>query len=274
MRVTHGPKSSKLDRVTDSLAVDSDAVEGEDLPARLGKPACEICSRINSSLCLPAVRLLGHSRITPRAVTLLSFAVALIAAVMFARGTYPSCVIGALLFFLSGLLDETSSLLAWVTFRESALVTRIKGLIEALTCTVILGGIMIGLYNHCGASDRVCDGILAIACAVPIIVIAIQRHTAANADRLRKHGKSWKALSKKDCSIRFSGIAWQLRTLIRKRVAIHYFLMFTLAGGLPLFLWLAALGGNLSWVLTMYSRSRAYRKPSTRGDAETVQIAA
>jgi hypothetical protein len=263
-----------LDHLTDGFAIDSKAeiAEAEELlPERSGEPACQVYSRINRSLCRPAVHLLSDSRITPNAVALAAFAAAVISAVMFARGTYSSCVIGALLFFLSGLLDELSSMLAWVTFRESSLGIRTKGLLETLTCSIVLGGIMIGLYSHCRVSEIVGGGVLMIGCLVPLIVIAIQGRTATDADQPQTQDVSRNESSRKHSSSRFLTVAQRLRILSRKGVAIHFLLLFTISGGLPLFLWLTALGSNVSWVLTLYLKRRVFQKPSTRSDVEAIR---
>jgi hypothetical protein len=49
--------------------------------------------------------------------------------------------------------------------------------------------------------------------------------------------------------------------------AIHYLLLFTLFGGLTLFLRLAAIGATLTWILTIYFNRRFFRRSSAAVNA-------
>jgi hypothetical protein len=46
---------------------------------------------------------------------------------------------------------------------------------------------------------------------------------------------------------------------IKKGVAIHYLLIFTALGALPLLLRLAAFGANLTWIVALYFNRRFFR---------------
>jgi hypothetical protein len=54
---------------------------------------------------------------------------------------------------------------------------------------------------------------------------------------------------------------------MKKAVAVHYLLLFTLLGGLPVFLRLAALGSNLTWILGIYFSRRFLNSPAVRAAA-------
>jgi hypothetical protein len=51
-------------------------------------------------------------------------------------------------------------------------------------------------------------------------------------------------------------------------------LIFTLAGGLPLFLRLAAFGSNLTWVLALYFNRRFFGRQQIAGIEKTIKNAA
>src|SRR5437667_1335732 len=53
-----------------------------------------------------SVRTLTHTRVTPNAVTVVGLLVGIVSAYCFSKGFYLTSVLGALLFFLSGLCDE------------------------------------------------------------------------------------------------------------------------------------------------------------------------
>ena len=72
-------------------------------------------------------------------------------------------------------------------------------------------------------------------------------------------------------------ISWTTRgfqAYIKKGVLIHFLLIFTLAGGLPLFLRLAAIGSNLTWVLVLYFNRRFFSSAGTPTTEKAVQKAA
>jgi hypothetical protein len=67
-----------------------------------------------------------------------------------------------------------------------------------------------------------------------------------------------------DSSNILSRIVRQVHIFIKKGVSIHYLLIFTLAGALPLFLRLAALGANLTWTLGLYFGRRFFKQGHPR----------
>ena len=46
---------------------------------------------------------------------------------------------------------------------------------------------------------------------------------------------------------------------------IHYIVLFTVIGALPLLLFLATLGAHLTWILTFYFNRRFFSQPVERG---------
>ena len=77
-----------------------------------------------------------------------------------------------------------------------------------------------------------------------------------------------------DSSNWISFITRQVHVFIKKGVAIHYLLIFTLAGGLPLFLRLAAFGSNLTWVLALYFNRRFFGRQKIPGTEKIIKNAA
>ena len=49
---------------------------------------------------------------------------------------------------------------------------------------------------------------------------------------------------------------------------VHYLVIFTVLGGLPVFLCLAALGSNLTWILALYFNRRFFRRAVPHGRAK------
>jgi phosphatidylglycerophosphate synthase len=212
-------------------------------------------------LCRPAVRLLAHTPVTPNMVTTGGLIVAIIAAFMFARGFYAAYVAGALLFFLSGLFDEVDGMLARITFRESVFGTWFEGLVDEATYLIVFSGITAGLYRERGSGELIYGYLLIIGCVLSVAVTRLQRKLATAPDRPHEYAGRLYHLLESDSRNVVSRVARQIQVFIKKGVAIHYIFIFTVLGGLPLLLRLAALGANLTWTLSLYFNWRFFRRP-------------
>jgi len=230
------------------------------LIANSGKPSDGIYSRFNRFLCRPAVRLLTHTRVTPNWVTIGGLAVAILAALMFARGSYANYVAGALLFFLSGLFDEMDGMLARTKFAESAFGTMFESFVDNTTYLLIFSGITAGLYRQRGSRELIYGLALLTGCLISIIVTEFQRKSATAAGRPNEYAGRMNRMWEADSSNWISWIVRQVHVFIKKGIAIHWLLIFTLASGLPLFLRIAALGSNLTWVLALYFSRRFFNR--------------
>ena len=216
-----------------------------------GKPTDGIYSRINRTLCRPIVRAITHTRVTPNVVTLTGLALAVISALTYARGTYSACVCGALLFFVSGLIDEMDGMLARLKFRESAFGTWFEGFVDNATYLLLFSGITAGLYRQYGRNELIWGIALIAGCALSVLVIAIQRQALTSPGRPHEYAVRMNRLMETDSSV-ISRVARQIHIFIKKGVAVHYVVIFTVLGGLTLFIRLAAISANLTWILAIY----------------------
>jgi phosphatidylglycerophosphate synthase len=230
------------------------------LVARSGKPSDGIYSRFNRWLCRPAVRLLTHTPVTPNWVTLGGLVAGIAATLMYARGFYAAYVAGALLFFLSGLFDEADGMLARIKFRESVFGTWFEGFVDEATYLLLFGGITAGLYRERGPRELTYGYLLLIGCVLSIAVTRWQRKLATAPDRPHEYAGRLNRLLEEDSSNLISHVVRQIHIFIKKGVSVHYLLIFTVLGGLPLLLRLAALGANLTWTLALYFNLRFFRR--------------
>jgi phosphatidylglycerophosphate synthase len=216
-----------------------------------GKPTDGIYSTLNRRLCRPAVRVLTHTRVTPNFVTLTGLVVAVMSALTYARGTYSAYVCGALLFFVSGLIDEMDGMLARLTFRESAFGTWFEGFVDNATYLLLFSGITAGLYRQYGKHELIWGIALIAGCVLSVLVIAMQRQALTSPGRPHEYAGRMNRLMETDSSV-ISRVARQIHIFIKKGVAVHYVLIFTILGGLALFLRLAAISANLTWIVATY----------------------
>jgi len=257
-----------------SVTPQDNAAEAEKfLVAHSGKATDGMYSKFNRLLSRPAVRLLIHTRVTPNWVTIGGLAVGILAALMYAQGFYAAYVAGALLFFLSGLFDEVDGMLARIKFRESVFGTWFEGLVDEATYLLVFSGITAGLYRQRGPRELTYGYLLIVGCALAILVTRVQRRLATAPDRPQEYAGRLNHLLESDSSNLVSRIARQIQVFIKKGVVIHYLLIFTVLGGLPLLLRLAALGANLTWILTLYFNRRFFRRGKTRAGVREAQPA-
>jgi len=243
------------------------------LVARSGKPSDGIYSRFNRWLCRPAVRLLTHTPVTPNWVTVGGLVVGIAAALMYARGFYAAYVAGALLFFLSGLFDEADGMLARIKFRESVFGTWFEGFVDEATYLLLFGGITAGLYRERGPWELTYGYLLLIGCVSSIAVTRLQRKLATAPGRPHEYAGRLNRLLEEDSSNLISRAVRQIHIFIKKGVSVHYLLIFTVLGGLPLLLRLAALGANLTWTLALYFNLRFFRRGKPGAVVKDAQVA-
>jgi phosphatidylglycerophosphate synthase len=225
-------------------------------------------STFNRQLCRPIVRLLCHTSVTPNAVTLTGLAVAIASCWAFAHGFYRAYVWGAVLFFLSGLCDEMDGMLARTKFRESAFGTWFEGFVDNATYLFVFAGMTIGLYRQFGRVELLWGMGLIGGAVLSVVLINLQRRRTTHAARPNEYLGNVYAKLDSDSSNFLSFAGRHLNVFLKKAVAIHYLLLFTLFGGLTLFLRLAAIGANLTWILTIYFSRRFFRRAPAAVNAE------
>jgi phosphatidylglycerophosphate synthase len=224
-----------------------------------GKPTDGLYSTFNRRLCRPLVRALTHTHLSPNIVTVAGLVVAIMSALMYARGSYWAYVGGAILFFVSGLIDEMDGMLARLTFRESAFGTWFEGFVDNATYLLLFSGITAGLCRQRGKSELLWGIALIAGCALSVVVVAMQRKALTSPGRPHEYAARMNRLMETDSRLT-SRIARQIHIFIKKGVAIHYVLIFTILGGLPLFLRMAAISANLTWIVALHFTWRFARR--------------
>src|SRR5262249_15815295 len=215
------------------------------LVARSGKVLDGIHTSFNRRLCGPAGRWLSHTRVTPNAVTFGGVVVSIFSGIAFARGNYWSYVVGALLCFIAGLFDEMDGMLARIKFADSPFGTYLEGFADGLSYLLLFGGITIGLYHQHVSRELWVGAALLIGTVLSVAITSLGRKGATAADRPNEYlGKLYKMMEN-DSSNWISRAARQAQAFQKRGVMIHYVVLFTVLGGLPLLFYLATLGSHL-----------------------------
>lgn len=237
------------------------------LIARSGKVLDGIHTSFNRRLCRPFVRLLSHTSITPNQVTFAGVIVSVLSAIAFAQGTYLYSVLGALVFFVAGLFDEMDGMLARVKFMESPRGTWLEGFADGLSYLLLFAGITIGLRRHYGRFAVGMGVALLVGAILALIVTSLGRRRATSPDRPNEYLGRFYHLLEKDSSNWISRGVRQVQAFQKRGVMIHYVLIFTVIGALPLLFFLATLGAHLTWILSLYFNRRFF---AVKANANTV----
>jgi phosphatidylglycerophosphate synthase len=251
----------------EGVAVTSDetvAAAEHFLVARSGKASDGIHSSFNRRLCRPAVRWLTHTPVTPNAVTFGGVIVSIFAAIAFARGTYWSFVIGALLFFSAGLFDEMDGMLARLKFADSPFGTYLESFGDSLSYVLLFGGMTIGLYRQHGVSQLWVGGVLLIGTVLALVVTTLQRKRAASADRPAEYLGNFYRKLEQDSSHWISRAVRQVQGFQRRGIMIHYVVLLSVLGAVPVVFYLATLGSHLTWALALYYNHRFFKPAAPR----------
>jgi len=135
-------------------------------------------------------------------------------------------------------------------------------------------GITVGLYRERGPQEVLIGEAALIGSVLSVLVISWQRKRSTRADKPHEYiGKMYQLLEK-DRANWISRTVRELQVFIRKGVVIHYVVLFTALGLLPVLLRLAAFGSNLTWILSLYFSFRFFRQqvPGT-GTAKSSEAA-
>jgi phosphatidylglycerophosphate synthase len=230
--------------------------------ANSGKVLDGIHTSFNRRLCRPFVRLLSHTGVTPNAVTFGGVVISILSAVAFARGTYLWSVLGAVIFYIAGLFDEMDGMLARIKFAESPRGTWLEGMADGLSYLLLFGGITIGLSRQYGRIAIWIGIALLIGSIFALIASSLQRGRATTPDRPNEYRGRIYQLLEKDSGNWVSRTVRQVEAFQRRGVLIHYIVILTVIGGLPLVFLLATLGAHLSWILTLYFNRRFFSQSS------------
>jgi phosphatidylglycerophosphate synthase len=249
---------------SDGIAVTSPgtaALAERFLVANAGKVLDGIHTSFNRRLCRPFVRLLSHTNITPNAVTFGGVLVSLFSAIAFAQGSYWWYLLGALLFYIAGLFDEMDGMLARVKFAESPRGTWLEGFADGLSYLLLFGGITVGLSRHYGRPAILIGVALLIGAALAVITTSLQRRRATTPEHPQEYLGNFYKLLEKDSGNWISRVVRQIQAFHKRGVVIHYIVLFTVMGALPLLFLLATFGAHLTWILTLYFNRRFFSQP-------------
>jgi len=220
-----------------------------------------IYARWNKRLVRPLIRWLMRTPVTPNMVSLVGVVVSLVSGYFFSLGSYWSSILGAMLSYVSSLLDHVDGSLARVTIRESVFGCWLETVCDYLYYLSLAGGITLGLYRQTGNDlSLLFGGAVFVGTIMSFIVTGYQRKKfTKNPSQLAAQvNRRWEAHAQNPL-FRF---ARECHFLVRRPVLPYYVFLFAVLKLLPLLLVLLAVGANLVWMVSLWS-NRLFR-PSSR----------
>lgn len=197
-------------------------------------------------------RLFLALRLSPNAITLVSTAIGLAAAVAFARGTYAAGVVGALLFQLAAIVDCCDGEVARLTFTESPLGEQLDILTDNVVHMAIFAGLGWGLFlaqgGWRGTASLPWLPLALGGAAVFANAMALWLVTRAMAIGKRQGWSSPQQAAR---------VEFILKNMASRDFSV-LLLLFAVIGKLSWFLWMTAIGANLFWLMLAWTT-----RPST-----------
>lgn len=205
----------------------------------LRKPTDGFISRLlERRLSLAATKILCRTSLTPNQMTACVLVIGASAAFLFSRAGYMTKVAAALLFWCASFLDGCDGELARLKFQAS----RLGGILDFWSDNVIhmavFAGIGAGLYRDTGGQHWLILGGLA---SLGTLLSAAWIYRKSVASEGRYSGVLVEPLEPKGFRGRLAGLADKLS----RRDFIFWLVFIVMAGGLPYFIWAAAIGTYL-----------------------------
>jgi phosphatidylglycerophosphate synthase len=175
----------------------------------------------------PLSKLLVSTPIGPNAVSLASIAIGLAAAWLFAAGDYVACLVAAILFQISAIVDCVDGEIARVAFKESRLGKWLDLAGDQVVHVAVFGGIAIGLMKTGPGNTALWLGLSAVAGALLSFAVVV-RGLSRPLDQNGRLQKLIDSATNRDFSV--------------------VVLVLAAMGKLEWFLWLAAIGSHVFWI--------------------------
>lgn len=184
-------------------------------------------------------RLFLRISLSPNAITVLSLFIGLTAAGSFALGTYMAGIIGSLLLQLSAIVDCCDGEVARLTNRQSRFGEQLDIAADNVVHMAIFAGVAWGLFIQQGTGTGSWLPLALGAAAVVGNVLSFWLVHRAKSLRDRQAWADPTQAARSD---------FVLKNVVSRDFSV-VLLIFALVGKLEWFLWLAAIGSNIFWVV-------------------------
>jgi phosphatidylglycerophosphate synthase len=233
----------------------------------LVKPTDGVFARMNRRISIPISRQLIKFPITPNMVSLFTLGVSFAAGVSYAFGGYWNTLLGAVLSVCASILDGCDGEVARLKLQATDFGCWLETACDYLYYFFIFAGMTIGLARASGSSGYWAWGALLLFGAATTILLAWFERSRLSA----KHPEQFLAVWQKKAESRLSNpllyLGRKCEFIIRRCFLPYALFVFALFNLNWLAFYMTAIGANIAWIISLYSRLTFSSK--SRAVAET-----
>lgn len=210
-----------------------------------------IHARWNKKLIRPFIRLVLKTPLTPNMISLVGVCVSLAAGYTFSLGAYQYYLLGAVLSYVSALVDHMDGSIARLKGKESAFGCYFEQFCDFMYYFSFATGMTVGLYHETNNElYLILGGAFFFGTFMSLLTLSYQRKEfAKNPSQLA--GMAVRKLESASNPIfRF---ARKTAFLVRRPVAPYYIFIFSALDLLPVLLFLCVVAANLYWTIQLSS---------------------
>jgi phosphatidylglycerophosphate synthase len=220
----------------------------------LVKPTDGVFARMNRRISIPISRQLIKLPITPNMVSLFTLGVSVAAGASYALGGYLNTLLGAILSVWASILDGCDGEVARLKLQESYFGCWLETACDYLYYLFIFAGMTIGLVHGSGNRAFAAWGVALLFGAATTILIAWFERSRLSG----KHPEQFLAVWHKKAESRLSNplmyVGRHCEFIIRRCFLPYALLVFALLNLNWLALYMSAIGANVAWIISLYSR--------------------
>jgi len=233
----------------------------------LVKPTDGVFARMNRRISIPISRQLIKFPITPNMVSGFTLGVSLAAGVSYALGGYWITLLGAILSVWASILDGCDGEVARLKLQATDFGCWLETACDYLYYLFIFAGMTIGLARTSGKSAYWAWGAALLFGAGATILLAWFERSRLSGKHPDQFLVVWQKNAESHSSNPLLRMARQLEFIIRRCFLPYALLAFAVLNLNWLALYMSAIGANIAWIVSLYSRLKFSPKPRAAAKA-------
>jgi len=226
----------------------------------LMKPTDGIFARTNRRISIPISRWLIKYPITPNMVTYFTLGVSIAAGVFYGLGGYWNMLVAAILSLWASILDGCDGEVARLKMQSSDFGCWLETVCDYLYYLFIFTGMAVGFARHTGNRAYLLWGGALLFGAAFTVVLALIGRRRLSGDRPEQYLKKWQENAERRASNPIMYIGRYTEFMVRRCFLPYPFLVFAILNITQVGFFLAAVGANIAWMISLYSNRLFLRK--------------
>ncbi|MGA8668832.1 MAG: CDP-alcohol phosphatidyltransferase family protein, partial [Terracidiphilus sp.] len=220
----------------------------------LVKPTDGVFARMNRTISIPISRQLIKFPITPNMVSGFTLGVSFAAGVSYAVGGYWNTLLGAVLSVWASILDGCDGEVARLKLQSSDFGCWLETACDYLYYLFIFAGMAIGLVRSSGNSAFAAWGMALLFGAATTMLLAWFERRRLSGKRPEQFLAVWQRKAESRSSNPLLYVGRHCEFIIRRCFLPYALLAFALLNLSWLALYMSAIGANVAWIISLYSK--------------------